>query len=121
MVYSYPIDMGDSWGGYTTSGMDYEKTMKARIPTHLTININLKWADNMKGSNLDINEGTLIFEIPELYYLDLQLKYMVDQDAGSAKFDKTKKELKIVLPVTGLNALSAAETDKQYQKFVVEE
>jgi len=46
---------------------------------------------------------------------------MVDQDAGSAKFDKTKKELKIVLPVTGLNALSAAETDKQYQKFVVEE
>lgn len=93
MVYSYPVDMGDSWGGYTTSKMDYEKTMRARVPTHITITINLKWADNMKGSNLDINEGTLLFEIPDLYYLDINLKYKVDQDSGSAKFDKTKKVL----------------------------
>ena len=88
--------------------------MRSRIPTHITIDINLKWADNMKGSNLDINEGTLIFEIPELYYLDIMLKYKVDQDSGSAKFDKTKKILKIVLPVTGQNELSAAESEKQY-------
>ena len=81
--------------------MDHEKNLRSRIPTHVTITINLKWADNMKGSNLDINEGTLLFEIPDLYYLDLQLKYKVDQDSGSAKFDKTKKFLKIVLPVTG--------------------
>jgi len=71
MVYAYPVDMGDSWGGYTTSQMDHEKMMRARIPTEITITINLKWADNMKGSNLDINEGTLIFEIPDLYYLDI--------------------------------------------------
>ena len=121
LVYAYPVDMGDSWGGYTTSKMDHEKMMRARIPTEITITINLKWADNMKGSNLDINEGTLIFEIPELYYLDLQLKYKVDQDGGSAKFDKTKKELKIVLPVTGLNERSAAEAEKQYQIFVVDQ
>tara|TARA_B110000285_G_C15120381_1_gene616757 strand:+ start:1191 stop:1517 length:327 start_codon:yes stop_codon:yes gene_type:complete len=101
--------------------MDHEKMMRARIPTHITIDINLKWADNMKGSNLDINEGTLIFEIPELYYLDITLKYKVDQDSGSAKFDKTKKFLKIVLPVTGQNELSAAESEKQYQRFVVDE
>lgn len=101
MVYAYPVDMGDSWGGYTTSKMDHEKMMRARIPTEVTITINLKWADSMKGSNLDINEGTLLFEIPDLYYLDIQLRYKVDQDSGSAKFDKTKKVLKIVLPVTG--------------------
>lgn len=121
LVYAYPVDMGDSWGGYTTSQMDHEKMMRARVPTEITITINLKWADNMKGSNLDINEGTLIFEIPELYYLDIQLKYKVDQDGGSAKFDKTKKELKIVLPVTGLNERSAAEAEIHYQKWVVEQ
>lgn len=95
--------------------------MRAMIPTQITITVNLKWADSMKGSKLDIDEGLLIFEIPDLYYLDLKLKYKVNQDEGSAKFDKTKKELKIVLPVTGQNELSEAESKKQYEKFVVEE
>lgn len=56
----------------------------------------------MKTTKLDINEQTLVFEYPDLYYLDLTLKYKVDPDSGNAKFDKTKKELKITLPVTGM-------------------
>ena len=47
----------------------------------------------MKGAKLDINDTTLVFEYPEVYYLDLNLKYKVDKDAGSAKFDKKKKTL----------------------------
>ena len=31
LVYSFPIDVGDSWEGYTTSQMDHEKMMKSRI------------------------------------------------------------------------------------------
>ena len=95
--------MGDSWGGYTTKQMDHEKEMRKLIPTHITITLDLKWADSMKGANLDINESNLVFEYPDLYYLDLNLKYKCDPDQGNAKFDKTKKTLTIKLPVIGLN------------------
>ena len=100
--------------------MDHEKMMKSRIPTHINITINLKWADSMKTTNLDINETTLVFEYPDLYYLDLTLKYKVDAESGNAKFDKTKKVLIIKLPVIGMTEQSAAEAEKHYQKFVVE-
>lgn len=73
-----------------------------RVPTHLTITIDLKWAESMKKAKLDINESTLLFEYPDLYYLDLNLKYKTDPDQGNAKFDKTKKTLTIRLPVVGL-------------------
>ena len=82
--------------------MDYEKQMKQFIPTHLTITLNLKWVESMKAAKLDINETTLVFEYPDVYYLDLNLKYKCDPDSGNAKFDKTKKTLTIKLPVVGL-------------------
>jgi dynein assembly factor 2 len=104
IVHSYPMDVGDAWGGYTTSQMDHEREKKRMIPTHVTVTIDLKWAESMKGSLLDINESTLVFEYPSIYYLDLNLKYKVDPDAGNAKFDKTKKTLTIKLPIIGLTA-----------------
>ena len=58
----------------------------------------------MKGSKLDINESSLVFEYPEIYYLDLNLKYKCVPAQGSAKFDKTKKTLTIKLPVIGLTS-----------------
>lgn len=56
----------------------------------------------MKLARLDINESNLIFEYPDLYYLDLNLKYQCDSNNGSAKFDKSKKSLTIRVPVVGL-------------------
>jgi hypothetical protein len=56
----------------------------------------------MKKAKLDINEGSLVFEYPELYYLDLNLKYRCDPANGSAKHDKARKTLTIRVPVTGL-------------------
>lgn len=50
----------------------------------------MKWVDSIKNAKLDINETSLVFEYPELYYLDLNLKYKVDSEAGKAKFDKAK-------------------------------
>jgi len=102
IVHSYNVEIEDTWAGYTTSEMDHEKMMKSKIPTHLTVTINLKWAESMKAAKLDINEETLLFEYPGLYYLDLNLKYKCNPDAGSAKFDKTKKTLTIKLPIVGL-------------------
>ena len=56
VVHSYPVDLGDSWEGYQTPQMEHEKTVRSKVPTHLTITIDLKWADSMKGADLDINE-----------------------------------------------------------------
>jgi len=70
--------MGDAWGGYTTSQMDHEKMLKQKVPTHITVTIFIKWVDSMKRANLEINESTLLFEFPGLYYLDLNLKYKCD-------------------------------------------
>ena len=120
LVHSYPMDLGDTWGGYQTPQMEHERMLKNKIPTHLTVTIDLKWADSMKLAKLDINETTLVFEYPDLYYLDLNLKYKCDPDAGNAKFDKTKKTLTITLPVVGLTADSQAVLEENYQKFVVD-
>jgi hypothetical protein len=120
IVHSYPVDMGDAWAGYTTSEMEHEKRMKQFIPTHVAVTIDLKWAESMKAAKLDINESALVFEYPDLYYLDLNLKYKCDPDSGSAKFDKTKKTLTIKLPVVGLTPDSQALIEANYQKHVVE-
>jgi hypothetical protein len=42
----------------------------------------------MKAATLDINENTLVFKYPEVYYLDINLMYKVDKANGNAKFDK---------------------------------
>lgn len=108
------MDLGDSWGGYETGQMQHEKMLKSKIPTHLTVTIDLKWADSMKNAKLDINEETLLFEYPELYYLDLNLKYKCNPDEGNAKFDKTRKTLTIKLPVVGVTEDSQKVIDLHY-------
>ena len=39
--------------------------LKKKIPTHLTVTINLKWIDSIKNAKLDINEETIMFEYPD--------------------------------------------------------
>jgi glutaredoxin-related protein len=79
------------------------------------------FADNMKEAKLDINESTLVFEYPNLYYLDLDLKYVVNPADGNAKFDKTKKTLNIKLPVIGSTPDSQKVIDRDYQDYLARE
>ena len=88
------------------------------LPESLTVTIFAKHAEGMKHAQLDINESTLVFKYPELYYLDLNLKYKVDQDNGSAKFDKTKKTLTIKLPVIGSTDASKKVLDEHFRDFL---
>jgi hypothetical protein len=121
IVHSYSLEMMDAWGGYTTSKMDHETLLKSRVPTELTVTINLKWVDSMKLAKLDINDTTLVFEYPQIYYLDLNLKYKVEKDAGSAKFDKKKHTLTIRLPIIALTEDSQKVMDEHYKKFVLDQ
>jgi len=72
----------------------------------------------MKGAQLDINETNLVFGVEGLYYLDLNLKYIVEKDEGSAKFDKSKKTLTICLPITGLTADSQRVAEQHYNEYL---
>ena len=101
--------------------MDHEREMRQKIPTHITVTLDLKWIDSIKRAKLDINESTIVFEYPEQYYLDLDLKYKCDPDQGSAKFDKVKRKLDIKMPVVGLTGDSQKLVDQHYQKYVVEQ
>jgi dynein assembly factor 2 len=75
------------------------------LPSEIAITIFLKHIESTKDAKLDINESTLLFEYPGLYYLDINLMYKVDSNAGSAKFDKSKKTLLIRVPVVGRSTL----------------
>ena len=97
MVYSYPVDLTDYWGS------DEELIEKGRkYPSSMRIVIQTPWVETMAKAELDINKENLIFKYPETYYLDIELMYEVDPDAGKAKYLKDKKVLEITLPITGL-------------------
>jgi len=89
-----------------------------KLPTHLTVTINCTHIDSVKNAKLDINESNLIFEYPDLYYLDLNLYYKCDSAAGNAKFDKAKKTLTIKLPILGMTEESQKVADANYAKFL---
>ena len=79
-----------------------EKTPEIKKPSEVTVTINVPHIESMKKAKLDLNDSSLVFDYPELYYLDLNLKYKCDPTRGNAKHDKSKKTLTIRVPVVGL-------------------
>lgn len=73
--------------------------------------------ESAKQAKLDINDANLIFEVPELYYLDTPLYYKVDPAQGSAKFDKSKKAMVIKVPVTGMTEESKKRLEADYKVY----
>ncbi|XP_059174324.1 protein kintoun-like [Physella acuta] len=70
-------------------------------PKELVIKIELPLLKTAAQANLDIFEKRLVLTsvAPAAYKLDLALPFPVNEDDGSAKFDKTKKTLTVTLPV----------------------
>ncbi|XP_033733842.1 protein kintoun-like [Pecten maximus] len=70
-------------------------------PKELEIKIFLPLLSSASQVDLDVFEQKLALksEDPAKYKLDLKLPYPVDDDQGSAKFDKTNKCLVVTLPV----------------------
>ncbi|CDW74714.1 UNKNOWN [Stylonychia lemnae] len=117
IVYSYPVDLQDSWEGFSTNeGFEIQKPVQ-KIPKELTVTINVPHVESMKLALLDINQTNLIFEYPNLYYLDLNLKYICDSNQGNAKFDKNKKTLTIRVPVKGLTEESQKVFEENLKKY----
>ena len=70
-------------------------------PKALVIKIDLPLLSSAAPVNLDIFEQRLVLESvkPAKYKLDIRLPYPVNEEEGSAKFDKAKHCLMITLPV----------------------
>ena len=105
--------------GYTTpkysiihrSDMDIQEFRNApdsrpsTKPKELVVSIELPLCKSATGVALDIFEDkmSLKSETPA-YKLDIKLPYQVDDELGSAKFDKTRKILIVTLPVVASEA-----------------
>lgn len=121
VVLSFPADMQEAWDGHKGAIEEALLQKKQKLPTELTVTIYAKFIDNMKKAKLDVNESTLLFEYPGLYYLDLNLKYLCDPSRGNAKFDKSKHTLTIRVPVVGLTEDSQKVIDKNFEEFMLEQ
>jgi len=70
-------------------------------PKEIVVDIELPLLDSAAGVDLDVQEKSLclVRENPPKYSLFIDLPYPVDEENGSAKFDKSKKSLAVTLPV----------------------
>lgn len=107
----------DCWEGPASAELLKNKS-ELKIPNELTVTINVPHVDSMKLAHLDINATSLVFDFPNLYYLDLNLKYVCNADKGHAKFDKSKKTLTIRVPVEGLTEDSQRAFEENFKSYV---
>ncbi|XP_033647189.1 protein kintoun-like [Asterias rubens] len=76
-------------------------SMPTTRPQELVVKIQLPLLKSIASVRLDVFEKQIVLECqkPVSYKLDLSLPYPIDEDNGSAKFDKSKSCLTITLPV----------------------
>ncbi|KAL1498114.1 hypothetical protein ABEB36_008967 [Hypothenemus hampei] len=80
---------------------DKNAKLNAATPKELIVEVDLPLLKSSSDMDLDVTEKTiqLISERPAKYKLNLTLPYQVNENNGTAKFDKDLKKLFITLPV----------------------
>ncbi|XP_016115040.1 protein kintoun isoform X2 [Sinocyclocheilus grahami] len=69
-------------------------------PREIIITVDLPLLGSAQDAEVSVQERRLVLDSQKpAYKLDLPLSYPVDEDKGDAKFNKTKKQLTITLPV----------------------
>ncbi|KAL1257313.1 hypothetical protein QQF64_010557 [Cirrhinus molitorella] len=69
-------------------------------PREIVITVDLPLLRSAQDAEVSVKERRLVLESQKpAYKLDLPLSYPVDEDKGDAKFNKTKKQLTVTLPV----------------------
>lgn len=89
-------------------GVDYQEMTHERdaklnvtIPSELVVTVDLPLLNSTQDVKLDITKKRLHLLSEKLakYRLDVGLPYDVEEETGSAKFDKSKRQLVITMPV----------------------
>merc|ERR1712013_752308 len=78
-----------------------QETVVSSRPKELVVQVDLPLLDSANGVDLDVQEKSLslVREEAPCYRLNIDLPFPVDEEKGSAKFDKSKKVLGVSLPV----------------------
>lgn len=97
LTYSYNIDLAD----YIDTR---ERT--SQHPSHINITIHVPKLDKLADAKIDMSNKLMTFEVSGVYYLEIRLPMEVNEDAGSAKFDRKRKEVKITLPAIRNSAVN---------------
>jgi dynein assembly factor 2 len=94
MKHRHPIEIQD----FTN---DRGAKMNSPIPKELVIEVQLPLLNSSAEMVLDVTQKSvsLVSEKPAKYRLDLLLPYMVDEEAGTAKFDQSSRKLVLILEV----------------------
>lgn len=86
----------------------------ATRPDELVVEIDVPLVKSAKHIDIDILQTKLVLKTdPEVakYQLELKLPYPVNEDRGSAKFDKQKRKLTLTLPVIERKSTEQQSTD----------
>jgi dynein assembly factor 2 len=80
---------------------ELDAKLNLTIPHELVVTIDLPLLTTTEDANLDVSSKriSLVSEKPAKYKMDIALPYEVNEENGNAKFDKSKRQLIITLPV----------------------
>lgn len=80
---------------------EVDAKINSTIPSEIVVTIELPLLNTSQDANLDVTKKHLYLcsEKPAKYRLDIPLPYEVCEENGTAKFDKSKRQLVITLPV----------------------
>lgn len=94
---------------------DRDAKLNLTIPNELVVTIDLPLLNTTNEANLDVTNKRihLSSEKPAKYRLDINLPYDVKEDNGSAKFDKSKRQLIVTLPVVPEKKLKIADFQRE--------
>lgn len=81
---------------------ELDSKINSTIPQELVVSIHLPLINSTEGVQLDVTSKRiyLLSEMYAKYKLEIDLPYEVQEVSGTARFDKSSKELVITLPVS---------------------
>lgn len=96
-----------------TNGVDSK--LNVTLPSELVVTISLPLLNTSQEATLDVTSKriNLSSEKPAKYRLDIGLPYAVQEDNGSAMFDKAKRQLVVTLPVVPEKKLRAFDFQRE--------
>ena len=99
-----------------------DSKMHVTRPKELVVQVTLPLLTSAKTVSLDVLKKQLLLhtDTPAAYRLDVVLPYPVEEEKGSARFDKSKRKLIVVLPVTPPDPQAAVSIPIEDQQTVLD-
>lgn len=95
LIHSGTIDLAD----YMSTSEEKSVGPTSTVPKLLKLIVELPTVKKSSDISLEVTSNNVVIEVPGKYYLDLPLSYEIEDNHGTAKFDKAQQTLTLELPV----------------------